>query len=309
MMKKIITILGVFLLALSSYAQTPEKISYQAIVRDGSDALVVSAITPIQVSILKTTAGGTAVYIEKHTPTTNTNGLLSIEIGGGAVQSGAFNTIDWSNDSYYIKTEVDVNNDAIYDVTGSSQLLSVPYALQAKSLAGFTSADLAALKDLLPAEIGDFRAGGVVFWVDPTDNTKGLVCAVTDQTSAEWGCFGTDISGAEATDIGTGAANTVAIEASCTTAGTAANLATNLTLNGYSDWFLPSKDELNAMYVNKAAINTTATANGGANFTTDFYWSSSQIDFIDAWAQNFNNGSQNVINKFLTYYVRVVRAF
>ena len=114
------------------------------------------------------------------------------------------------------------------------------------------------------AVVGDFRDGGVVFWVDPADNTKGLVVDVNDlSTSAVWGCNGTGITGADGTTIGTGAQNTLDIEAGCTTGGTAADLCANSTVGGFNDWFLPSKDELNEIYQNKATINATATTNIG----------------------------------------------
>ncbi|MEA3508406.1 MAG: FISUMP domain-containing protein, partial [Synergistota bacterium] len=76
---------------------------------------------------------GTAVYVETQTPTTNVNGLVSIEIGAGTVQSGDFTTIDWANGPYFIKTETDPAGGTNYTITGTSQLLSVPYALHAKS--------------------------------------------------------------------------------------------------------------------------------------------------------------------------------
>ncbi|MCP4100479.1 MAG: DUF1566 domain-containing protein, partial [Lentisphaerae bacterium] len=111
--------------------------------------------------------------------------------------------------------------------------------------------------------------------------------------------------------IGTGAQNTIDIEAGCTTSGIAADICTNLSLNSYTDWFLPSKDELNAMYQYKEVIDETAIIYGGVEFTDNFfYWSSTEVDYDYAWVQNFGNGNQfDFLFKNLTYRVRAVRAF
>jgi hypothetical protein len=132
-MKKIITICAAILMTASVFAQTPEKMSYQAVVRDGSNNLVSSTAVGMQISILQGSASGTAVYVETQTPTSNANGLVSIEIGGGTVVSGNFATIDWANGPYFVKTETDPAGGTNYSVTGTSQLLSVPYALYAKN--------------------------------------------------------------------------------------------------------------------------------------------------------------------------------
>lgn len=140
-MKKIYTIIATVLLSISVFAQAPEKMSYQAVVRDGSNALIVSTAVGMQISILQTTSTGTAVYVETQTPTTNVNGLVSIEIGTGTVVSGDFTTIDWSTDSYFIKSEIDPTGGTTYTITGASQLLSVPYALFSKSSGGVAGAE------------------------------------------------------------------------------------------------------------------------------------------------------------------------
>jgi hypothetical protein len=140
-MKKLYTIIATVLLSMSIFAQAPEKMSYQAVVRDGSDALVVSTVVGMQISILQTTSTGTAVYVETQTPATNANGLVSLEIGSGTVVSGDFSTIDWSADSYFIKTETDPLGGTAYTITGASQLLSVPYALFAKNSGGVAGAE------------------------------------------------------------------------------------------------------------------------------------------------------------------------
>jgi hypothetical protein len=124
------TTVGALLLTLSSFAQAPEKMSYQAVIRGANNALVTNQQVGMQISILQ---GSTAVYEEIQTPTSNTNGLVSLEIGTGTVISGSFTAIDWSAGTYFIKTETDPTGGTNYTITGTSQLLSVPFALYAKT--------------------------------------------------------------------------------------------------------------------------------------------------------------------------------
>jgi len=132
-MKKLFTILAAVLLTTTVWAQSPEKMSYQAVIRNSSDALVTNQQVGMQISILQGTSTGTAVYVETQTPTTNANGLVSLEIGAGTVVSGDFTTIDWANGPYFIETKTDPAGGISYTITGTSQLLSVPYALHAKT--------------------------------------------------------------------------------------------------------------------------------------------------------------------------------
>jgi hypothetical protein len=132
-MKHIITILTAVLLTATLWAQSPEKMSYQAVVRDGSNVLVTSTAVGMRIQILQGSEFGAAVYVETQTPTSNANGLVSLEIGAGTVVSGDFTTIDWSNGPYFIKTETDPTGGTNYSIAGTSQLLSVPYALHAKT--------------------------------------------------------------------------------------------------------------------------------------------------------------------------------
>ena len=131
-MKKLYTILAVVLLTATTFAQAPEKMSYQAVVRCSDNVLVSNLPVGMQISILQTTATGTAVYVETQRPTTNVNGLVSLEIGTGTTTDD-FSTIDWSTGPYFIKIETDPEGGSDYTITGTSQLLSVPYALYAKT--------------------------------------------------------------------------------------------------------------------------------------------------------------------------------
>ncbi len=132
-MKKVFSILAAVLLTASVFAQSPEKMSYQAVIRNNNNNLVVNSNVGMQISILQYSTSGTPVYIERQFPTTNANGLVSIQIGAGTVVAGNFASIVWGNGPYFVKTETDLNGGANYTITGISQLLSVPYALHAKT--------------------------------------------------------------------------------------------------------------------------------------------------------------------------------
>jgi hypothetical protein len=114
-------------------AQAPQKMSYQAVVRDASNNIVASTVVGMRIQILQGSEFGTAVYVETQTPPTNANGLVSIEIGNGTVVFGDFTTIDWTNGPFFIKTEIDPTGGTSYYASGVSQLLSVPYALHAET--------------------------------------------------------------------------------------------------------------------------------------------------------------------------------
>jgi hypothetical protein len=134
-MKKLILypILAICLMSFGLSAQAPQKFSYQAVIRNGSNALIANTTVGVKISLLQSSPAGGVVYAERHTPTTNANGLATFEIGAGSRISGTMPGIDWGNGSYYIKTEVDPSGGTSYSVTGTSQLLSVPYALHAAS--------------------------------------------------------------------------------------------------------------------------------------------------------------------------------
>lgn len=148
--------------------------------------------------------------------------------------------------------------------------------------------------------IGDTYGGGIIFYIDGTGQ-HGLIAAASDQSAAIWGCYGTLITGADGAAIGTGNQNTIAIEAGCTTPGIAADICANLSLNGYDDWYLPSKDELNELYINRAVV-------GG--FIEVYYWSSTQNGNWYAWEQAFTiTFSQYSDDKIHGHYVRAIRSF
>lgn len=133
-MKLALTILLLFVtITLKVFAQAPEKMSYQAIIRAQDNSLVVNSKISLKVIVHQGSATGTNVYQETHSATTNGNGLVSLEIGTGTVVTGAFSAIAWEKGPYFIETQVDAKGGANYNIIGVTQLLSVPYALHAKT--------------------------------------------------------------------------------------------------------------------------------------------------------------------------------
>lgn len=161
-MKQILTLLILVCASSMTFAQAPQKMTYQAVVRDASDALVSNTSVGMQISILQSTPTGIAVYIETHSPTTNINGLATVEIGGGTVVAGSFSAIDWANGPYYLKTETDPTGGTTYSISGTTQLLSVPYALYAETSGSGGGSESDPVFSSSPA--GGITAGDISNW-------------------------------------------------------------------------------------------------------------------------------------------------
>lgn len=134
-MKKVLTLLVLFLfLNTLSYSQTPERINYQGVARSAAGSILANSSIGVRILINSGSPGGTNVFSEVHSVTTNQFGLFTLQIGGGSLSpgSGAFNAIDWSTGSYFVDTEIDPNGGSAFTSVGTAQLLSVPYALYAK---------------------------------------------------------------------------------------------------------------------------------------------------------------------------------
>jgi hypothetical protein len=132
-MKKTYTLFLMLFFGLYLHAQVPQKMSYQSVIRNNLNNLVSNANVGIKVSILQGSASGTSVYTETHATSTNVNGLITIEIGGGNIIAGTFGSINWGSGLYFLKTETDPAGGTNYTLTTTSQLLSVPYSLHSKS--------------------------------------------------------------------------------------------------------------------------------------------------------------------------------
>lgn len=141
-MKKSLILLFALISTLTVFAQAPEKFSYQAIIRDSNKNLVQNTTVGVKLSIWRDTIAtpqGTKVYEEIQNPKTNDNGLLTMQVGTGSVVSGNFSTIDWSNGPYFLKREIDITGGTNYNITGYTEMVSVPYSLYAKKVENFPS--------------------------------------------------------------------------------------------------------------------------------------------------------------------------
>jgi hypothetical protein len=276
-MKRLYTIIVAVLLSATSFAQVPEKMSYQAVVRDAAGELVSDQSVGMRISILQNTTTGTAVYVEIHTPTSNENGLVSIEIGTGST-SDDFSTIDWSVGPYFIKTETDPTGGSNYTISGTSQLMSVPYALHAKVAESVSSPVYS---------IGHSpELGGYVFMVS-ADGKHGLVCETIDQGFSSW----------------YNAQNVISNPFNHSDNG-----------KNYTDWRVPTRYELAQMYSLKTDIEAVGDSFGTRTYWTSnqSVYSVNGLSEETAWRQNFVTGFQynnNNISLDGELFVRSVREF
>ena len=139
----------IIILSISlAYGQIPETISYQLVVRDGSDELLANANVGLKISILSGSSTGTEVYSEEHLSTTNSNGLATLEIGNGTSVTGDLSTIDWGANSYFIKTEVDPTGGTTYVLETVDEITSTPFATYSKTAQVAETADYNTLTNL-----------------------------------------------------------------------------------------------------------------------------------------------------------------
>ena len=307
-MKKIYSILAGLLLTASVFAQAPQKMSYQAVIRNSSNTLITSAPIGMQISVLQGSAGGTAVYVETQTPSTNANGLASVEIGGGTVVSGNFSTINWANGPYFIKTETDPTGGTVYTITGTNELMSVPYALfSANGTPG--PAGPQGIQGI-PGPVGGFTHylgelfnGGIIYYLyKGSDGLEhGLIVALTESTPLAWQTTGTLVN-ANRTEDGT--YNTALMMGS--------PAATYIATLG-AGWYLPSLDELGLLFYNRYSAQKGLRLGGNTllqwNSLSAWYWSSSEYDASYAFRYSFLEGIADQNIKTTACYVRAVRAF
>lgn len=225
------------------------------------------------------------------------------------------------NNTYNINFKVVAEDAAAdLDITGGAKISTMDTILNPSSNVVRADDGTLAVREY---EIGDFAQGGIIFWVDATGE-HGLVCAKTDQSSSiRWSAGTNGNTQAKGDGPGAGKMNSIIIIISQVEIGDdnaiyAARLCNELEITEggftYGDWYLPSKEELNLMYLNKALIDATAQANGGDPFSMDDYWTSNEYFEdanigINAWIQFFFDGAQDPNSKINGSRVRAIRAF
>jgi hypothetical protein len=290
----------------------PQAFNYSAVARNSTGQPIATTSIGVQISILKTSATGAVQYSENHLVVTDAFGLFNLVIGAGAVQSGSMATIDWSIDNYYLKVGMDAAGSTNFLTMGTTQLLSVPYALHAKTAesivgggsggGGFTH------------YIGEEFGGGVVFhlWKDAQGVEHGLIVDKVDLSMSQvWSNMDIDLIGPLSQSSWDGLSNSNAIVAQAGHTNSAAALCLNSTNGVQSDWYLPSIDELSLLWHSRFNINKSLSAIGGATVLpfSATYWSSTETDDSSAWFFNFEDGLPNGRYKGNPIYVRAVRAF
>ena len=239
----------------------------------------------------------TGVTLDQATMTLTAGGATGTLVATVAPANATNKSVTWSSSAPAVAT---VANGVVTPVTAGTTTIIVTTVD-----GGFTATCAVTVN---PVAVGDSYGGGIVAYILQSGDTgyiegetHGLIAATADRsTGIQWYNGSYVEAGAIGTAIGTGQDNTTAIVTIQGAGSYAAQLCNDLTEGGYDDWFLPSKDELNKLYINRDAI-------GG--FAEDYYWSSSEYDASNAWDQLFINGYQNYNGKYVTLPVRAVRAF
>ena len=287
MKNKILFILLV--LSVNICAQAPQKMSYQAVIRNSNNSLIVSTPIGIKVSVLQGSVNGTVAYSETQIQNTNINGLVSLEIGMGTALIGTFASINWANGPYFIQTEVDPNGGVNYSVIGVTELISVPYALYSGNaqVSGFSH------------YIGETFNGGVIYYLyKGSDGLEHGLIVSTTESIAKWQTTGVLVNADRSWD---GVYNTNLISGS-----PAVNYIATLGPN----WYLPSLDELILLHGSRFEVNKALFINNQTLLSLSlYYWSSTEYSASEALSYDFLTGYTDVSGKTLNYGVRGVKSF
>jgi hypothetical protein len=309
-MKKLFTLLAIAITLITT-AQAPQGFNYQATVRNSSGALITNQNVLFKFNIMLNSQTSLPVYSENHQAPTDDLGQVNLVIGTGTPTTGTFAGINWGSGSYFLGIEL--NTGSGYVAMGTTQLLSVPYALHANtatsttgSTGGFTH------------YIGELFGGGIIVsvWKDAQGIERGLIASLTNlSTGIQWTtpAFQQIEIGPTARSPRDGLANTNAIVAQAGAGTTyAAGLCKAYNAGGFNDWYLPAAWELNQCYNAAMIVNELLGNTNGfqfSNFNSSYYWSSTENDNNLAWYQDFVYGDTSASVKPNDFAVRAVRRF
>mgnify|MGYP006285463229 CR=1 FL=1 len=309
-------------------AQHSDFFNYQAVVSD-SDGQPFEGTVGIRISILQPSADGDVVYSERHTKETE-NGFVSFRVGEGEqVYTGEFDTINWSDGPSFIRTEIAPGGGYSYSMSSTSELVSVPLAMYARSAESIDNAFMEAdpvfsksVASLITAEdtlrwndlskkdryqIGDMHEGGMIFYVEP-GGENGLIVSLADiAADVNWGTMD-QVTGAGSNYDGS--MNTSEITSATGAGDYAAYYCDTLVLNGYDDWYLPAPDEMYLLYRSGYMLNKILEQDGDEHtvgITAGKYWTSGERNGTEAYL--FLNGHLDVAGKDQSGKVRAIRAF
>jgi hypothetical protein len=301
-MKKLFVSIVFVFISITVNAQAPQGINYQSTVRNGAGDLMLNQSVSFRFAITLNSPTAVPVYTEMHTVTTDAIGQANCILGQGTPLIGTFSGINWGNGNYYLGVEL--NTASGFVSLGTSQLLSVPYALYANTTAmsanGFTH------------YIGELYGGGIVVSVWKSNNIEhGLIASLTNLSlEMQWisPSFQNTIIGpaCQSSSDGISNTNTIVVLAGSGT-DYAAGLCRAYNAGGYTDWYLPSEFELKQCYHSYAIVNEILGDTNGFQIVN--YYSSSEVDANSIWVVNFAIGDGNHNSKSDIGAVRAVRKF
>jgi len=196
-------IFALFILGINPgiLAQMPQKMSYQAVVRDNNGKLVANSTVGLKFSIIQKTVKGGHVFEETQITNSNANGLITLEIGTGQILSGSIDAIEWGNGPYFIKTEIDPSGGYNYSTTSINQIMSVPYALYSK-----TAEKLSDINPVINTLLDNYPYLGITAADTARWNTSKKQLAETDPTFTAWNrSSGISITTSQISDFASGA--------------------------------------------------------------------------------------------------------
>lgn len=308
-MKNLLTALLLLFIINNSFAQVPpQAFNYSAVARNPQGNPIANTTIAIQIGILKGTLSGQLQYLENHIVLTDAFGLFNLTIGGGAIQQGTMSAISWGTDNYFIQIGMDATGGSNFITMGTTQLLSVPYALHAGTASSLSAGHY----------IGELYGGGIIFHLfrDSVGVEHGLIVSLADQSSGTaWEATAACLSGScvnvsHSESTWDGRANTDAIIAFLGTNPSAANFCAAYNGAGFNDWYLPSIQELSLLWKSLYDVNKKlSSTSGGVEILQNIYWSSTEVDAIGAWFFSYLTGTVAYYDKVTSYRVRAIRAF